>query len=191
MVALTWACLVLNLLLIWPSIADIGDLRATVAGEEVDEEFRAHHMVQLAVGGLYMISAILVTIFWMMWVHRSYRNLRRWVLRGSDYSPGWAVGYYFIPILNLFRPLPGDGVNLEGGRPEPQRRARPGAAWRSRAFVAWLVGVHLISAVVNQISLWAGLRADDAGVLVEGRVGRPLDALRLTTVVLLRGDHGW
>jgi hypothetical protein len=42
-------------------------------------------------------------ILFLRWFHRAYRNLlslgtkRRW-------RAGWAIGYWFIPILSLFRP---------------------------------------------------------------------------------------
>ena len=40
----------------------------------------------------------------LMWVHRAYRNLPALGARDMAYSPGWAVGWWFIPFLNLVRP---------------------------------------------------------------------------------------
>jgi hypothetical protein len=45
-----------------------------------------------------------VTITSLMWFYRAYWNLPALGARSLNYSPGWAVGYFFIPILNLFRP---------------------------------------------------------------------------------------
>jgi hypothetical protein len=39
-----------------------------------------------------------------MWQHRAYANLRLIGSRDTEYTPGWSVGYWFIPIINLFRP---------------------------------------------------------------------------------------
>jgi hypothetical protein len=50
------------------------------------------------IGGL--ISAVLLFV----WFYRSHKNLRSFNTMGLKYSPGWAVGAWFIPILNLFRP---------------------------------------------------------------------------------------
>ena len=43
-------------------------------------------------------------ICWWMWQHRAYANLRLIGSRDTEYTPGWSVGYWFIPIVNIFRP---------------------------------------------------------------------------------------
>jgi hypothetical protein len=48
---------------------------------------------------------ILTVIFFLIWMHRSYKNLDPLGARHLEHTPGWAVGYWFIPIFNLFRPL--------------------------------------------------------------------------------------
>jgi hypothetical protein len=47
---------------------------------------------------------IVTSIAFCMWFYRAYKNLKVWRIPGLKYSAGWAVGYFFIPILNLFRP---------------------------------------------------------------------------------------
>jgi LSD1 subclass zinc finger protein len=56
------------------------------------------------VGCLQILIVIPTIVLFCMWMYRSYANLRLMGVRGLLYSPGWAVGYFFIPILNLFRP---------------------------------------------------------------------------------------
>jgi uncharacterized membrane protein len=48
---------------------------------------------------------ILTVIFFLIWLHRSYKNLDPLGARHLEHTPGWAVGYWFIPILNLFKPF--------------------------------------------------------------------------------------
>jgi uncharacterized protein DUF4328/uncharacterized protein DUF2510 len=38
------------------------------------------------------------------WFHRAYSNLARLGFHELRYGPGWAIGSWFVPILNLFRP---------------------------------------------------------------------------------------
>jgi hypothetical protein len=38
------------------------------------------------------------------WFHRAYSNLPRLGFRELRYGPGWAIGSWFVPILNLWRP---------------------------------------------------------------------------------------
>ena len=39
-----------------------------------------------------------------MWVYRVNRNVRALGAEGLRYSPGWSVGWFFIPLWNLFMP---------------------------------------------------------------------------------------
>lgn len=48
---------------------------------------------------------ISTVIFFLIWLHRSYKNLDPLGARHLEHTPGWAVGYWFIPILNLFKPF--------------------------------------------------------------------------------------
>lgn len=51
--------------------------------------------------GIFIATAV----FFLMWLHRSSSNLTAfgyWKSRG--YSPAWAVGSFFVPIVNLFVP---------------------------------------------------------------------------------------
>jgi hypothetical protein len=48
---------------------------------------------------------IAVIVVFLVWLHRAYTNLTALKANYTEYSPGWAVGYWFIPILNIFRPL--------------------------------------------------------------------------------------
>jgi hypothetical protein len=49
-------------------------------------------------------SFLLCAPLFLLWLHRAYANLK--TVRGVDtaFTPGWAVGYWFIPIVNLVRP---------------------------------------------------------------------------------------
>ena len=40
----------------------------------------------------------------LVWVYHSHRNLPALQARKLEFSPGWAVGWFFIPIMNLFKP---------------------------------------------------------------------------------------
>jgi Domain of unknown function (DUF4328) len=53
--------------------------------------------VNLIVGGI-------TGILFLAWFFRAYRNLVRAGIHDLRYGPGWALGAWFIPIFNLFRP---------------------------------------------------------------------------------------
>lgn len=43
-------------------------------------------------------------IFVSMWIYRAHANLRAAGIE-TEFSPGWAVGWYFIPFMSLFKPF--------------------------------------------------------------------------------------
>lgn len=56
----------------------------------------------VALAGLVLFIATVIR--WLMWQHRAYANLRLIASGETEYTPGWSVGYWFIPLINLFRP---------------------------------------------------------------------------------------
>lgn len=58
-------------------------------------------------GGIATIQSViylLTGIGFLMWFHRSHKNLPSLGAEELVYSPGWAVGGFFVPFLNLVRP---------------------------------------------------------------------------------------
>lgn len=60
----------------------------------------------LGFAGLGSVAVFLATmILILLWIHRAHANLRAVGLEELTYSPGWAVGSFFVPIVNLFVPF--------------------------------------------------------------------------------------
>jgi hypothetical protein len=49
-------------------------------------------------------SAILAVVLFLMWVYRTNKNAWSLGARRMQYSPGWSVGWFFVPIANLVVP---------------------------------------------------------------------------------------
>jgi hypothetical protein len=63
--------------------------------------------IQQARGNLGCFAQVLWLaglVAFLMWQYRFVGNISRLGARGTLFSPGWAVAYWFIPILNFFRP---------------------------------------------------------------------------------------
>jgi hypothetical protein len=56
------------------------------------------------VGLTQFIFFIILGITFLRWIYRTNKNLH--ILSGEQmtFTPGWSVGWYFIPIANLFKP---------------------------------------------------------------------------------------
>lgn len=52
----------------------------------------------------FLISYGLSIIFIGMWIHRAHANLFAAGLTGLEFTPGWSIGWFFIPFANLVMP---------------------------------------------------------------------------------------
>ncbi len=73
------------------------------AASEEGDITSAYHSYSIWVGLAALASLISAAVF-IAWFYRSYRNLGRLGVQNMRYGPGWAIGAWFVPILNLFRP---------------------------------------------------------------------------------------
>jgi hypothetical protein len=72
--------------------------------QDLEEEVNVFEVFMGLLGIGEILVHVLTVIALCMWFYRAYKNLKLWKITGLKYSPGWAVGYFFIPFLNLFRP---------------------------------------------------------------------------------------
>jgi len=49
-------------------------------------------------------ATLLIFVVAATWIYRAAGNLRALDVQGLKVSPGWAVGWYFVPIANLWKP---------------------------------------------------------------------------------------
>lgn len=64
-------------------------------------------LVQLYTAALLIsfVVTIATIIVFAMWIYRAAANIVAAGVPGFDYTPGWAVGWYFIPFANLVKPF--------------------------------------------------------------------------------------
>ena len=53
---------------------------------------------------VYLVVFLATVVVWAMFVHRSCANAHALGAVGMEFTPGWAVGWYFVPFANLFKP---------------------------------------------------------------------------------------
>ncbi|REK24818.1 MAG: DUF4328 domain-containing protein [Planctomycetota bacterium] len=51
-----------------------------------------------------IVVSVAAFVAFLMWMYRAYGNLPALGAERLRFSAGWAVGYFFIPILSFFRP---------------------------------------------------------------------------------------
>lgn len=80
-------------------------VREAMAGHPVPQA--ASEFIRLlmqAAGVLTSVSSLTAFVLLLVWLHRAYRNLHALGARQLSDSPGWAVGSFFIPLLNWYLP---------------------------------------------------------------------------------------
>ena len=75
----------------------LGDL--IVLGEETWVD-----MMQVLLSLLQFLIFVATAVLFLMWIHRAYRNLSALGVSRLEYTPGWAVGWFFVPFASLFVP---------------------------------------------------------------------------------------
>jgi hypothetical protein len=59
----------------------------------------------LAVGGIGAVLALVAcVVLFCVWIRRANQNASALGARGMEFTPGWAAGWFFVPIANLFKP---------------------------------------------------------------------------------------
>ena len=88
------------------TLSEISLLEQNQAGEEVTySDIVAPLVNDWIISSVRLLIAYLVcVVLFLMWKHRASKNLAPLGVSNQRFSPRWAVAYYFIPILNLFRP---------------------------------------------------------------------------------------
>lgn len=85
-------------------IVQIGLLSSYVDGTGVSGGVRKRDDLS-ALGGLVWLGAAVPTwVFFIRWLHLAYRNLDAMAPGVRRHKVGWAIGAWFVPFLNLWRP---------------------------------------------------------------------------------------
>jgi hypothetical protein len=61
-------------------------------------------LLSVGIALLSVLGFIATAVIFLIWMRRSSINLKALDARGMEYSPGWAVGAWFVPFMNLVRP---------------------------------------------------------------------------------------
>ncbi len=83
---------------------DVGPFSASAAPAVAFGRWWRIGSLLIGLVGLAKLAVYFATIIvFLMWLHRAYENLSAFAPK-TDFSPDWAVGYWFIPFINLVLP---------------------------------------------------------------------------------------
>ena len=97
--------LVLDIAAVFSGLAQADLINRAIGGEIITEsEAMANDNRQAAIGFGQTALYIGCFIALLIWIYRANKNLRSLRAAGLSFTPGWAVGWFFVPFMNLFRP---------------------------------------------------------------------------------------
>lgn len=105
-------------------------------------------LASLAFAILFVISVVLVS----RWIYRAHANLFAAGYDDLEFTPGWSVGWFFVPIANLFKPYQAmkELWNVSHGTSNQFGETSPGSV--SSWWGAYIVG-NIISTVGWRIEM--------------------------------------
>jgi hypothetical protein len=125
----------------------------------------AHHPATAFVVAVGIIVMVGSTATFLAWFYRAYKNLD---LAGVNtlYAPGWAIGSFFVPLLNLIRPYRiMEEIWLENaGRLNDPNSTESPAEEQPGALLKWWWGCKLLSLMSIFTNHKTGLR--DFGAII-------------------------
>ena len=96
------------------------------------------------------LAVFATAVAFLMWIYRASQNLPRLGALGQRFSPRWAVGWWFVPIMFLFRPYQVISEIWRGSSPDSARQ--PNLDWQLKptsALLGWWWAFWLISFFPN------------------------------------------
>lgn len=99
---------------VWSSVLQLDLLQQVQAGGLITPaEAEANDSREATIGILFGITYLVTGVLFLRWFHRLYKNVH-WMAQSQveqegyayppKHTPGWAVGSFFVPFLNLVRP---------------------------------------------------------------------------------------
>jgi hypothetical protein len=100
-----------------------------------------------ALAGAHTVLFLLAAGVFIAWFFRAYKNLRRLGVENMRYRTGWAIGAWFIPFFNWFRPKHIANDVWRGS----ERGVDVARQWRRVVvpnFVHWWWGLFLVQGIL-------------------------------------------
>jgi hypothetical protein len=96
---------IVSLILTGIVILIVGQAQSMNVGEESLDLLLKIQKAEEAIKIFNWIFGVLGIIAFCLWIYRANRNLYKHQLHGMEFTPGWSVGWFFIPIATFWMPF--------------------------------------------------------------------------------------
>ncbi len=182
---------ILNVIAVVSGYAQAELLNRAISGETITwAEATSNDNRQALIGFAQIALYIAAGVAFLIWIHRAHRNLPSLHAADLRFTPGWAVGWFFIPIMSLFRPYQVASEIWKAS--DPKVDTTDGTSWKSVAtspIVGWWWAFFLISNFVANIALRTVFSGEELSDLLTSTyayiVSDAIDVVGIVITVLL------
>jgi hypothetical protein len=177
------ACVVLTVVAIWSYILEIRILENVQSGLlPTEAEAEANDQRQMMVGIMQFLLFLFTWITFLVWTYRVNSSVRRLGTEGMQFTPGWSVGWYFIPLANLWKPF-------RAMREIWVASKYSSSDWKDKpasSLVGFWWALWLASGMLGQVSMKLSLRAEELDELITASyIGLFSDAIDIPLYLVL------
>lgn len=171
-------------------LAECQTLQDRINGMNPGDEARMGiALAQLAVGAFSMLLYVTTAVVFCCWIYRANANARALGARDLTITPGWSVGWFFIPIANLYKPFKSVKEIWNASDPDADHPTAEGVT--PVAVTAWW-GFWLLSNVSGQVSFRATMAANTAEEMLQANYLSILSTsfslvLSVVAILMVRG----
>ena len=127
--------------------SDLGQMALLSNPAFTDADAASNNLRQQMVGYASILIYLVTGIPFLMWIYRANKNSHGFGANITT-TPGWSVGWYFIPIANLFKPFQ---VMKEIWQASLDPHQWP--LQRSTPLLAWWWGLWIFGGILGQVML--------------------------------------
>ena len=132
---------------------------------ELEDAVEANDARQQFVGIGQIVIFILSGILILRWIHRANHNIRALGAQDMKFTPGWAIGWYFVPFANLFKPFQAMAEIWQASTDDDEWARKEHPLHLKMWWILWLA-----SGLLSNASLRLSLRAEELNQLVAADV---------------------
>jgi Domain of unknown function (DUF4328) len=104
---------------------------------------------------IWLVVFAVTAIVWCVWQHRAQRNAIELAYGKLEFTPGWAVGWWFVPFANLVKPF--QTVRELWKASHGGHNGQVVATW---SVIGWWWALWLIASVLERLTVRVGSRND-------------------------------
>jgi hypothetical protein len=129
-------------------------------------EALSHNSRQQVIGDVRLALFFPSMILFLIWIYCAYKNLALIGPSQTEFSAGWAIGGFFIPLVNLTRPAQVVREIWIGSCPGATIRGTSAGRYKTPALVAWWWALFLTPGVSRYVTSELLRRSNSLGILI-------------------------